>query len=293
MATETLPSKSEIQWFEVDIPIRGCGTSLQTIRELYVELDTLNQREADRILGALPKLENTTADEFAENKAKLRSSAFCLTVSIVGGVDNVTKYGENATIFQSNDLPQPINTIFFTNENSYKRNANGASPPNFFRLWLNFDKPPLFDPNPLVSAPTQNASAVKLKAEDLTYFRAAQSIIKSKLSRNLWYGAIHEKFAYDVGLWFFFLPYWLYTITIYSDKWLPTSGPYATFRVAFFIYGIGTGLFTYRFLYSYFKWAYPVNILTDNKDTATKHRVFFGVVIVAILVNFISHFFGF
>jgi hypothetical protein len=291
--TEALQEKSAIQWFEVDTPVRGCATSLKKIKDVYSELNELSKREADRILGALAKPLDKSEEEFAGQKQQWRADAFKLTVSIIGGDDNVTKYGETESIFASDDLPHPINMIFFTNENSFKRNANGAVPPNLFRLWLHFAKPPLFDPNPLVSEPTANASKVFIKANDLAYFRAAQSIINNKLKRNLWYAPINEKFAYDIGLWFVWAPYLLYTITIYADKWLPDGGQYHTLRPAFYIYGVGIGVVFYRSLYGYLKWAFPVNVLAENKDTATRHRVIFSGLVLAIFGNAISHFFGF
>jgi hypothetical protein len=272
MPDETLAQKSTAQWFEVHVPIRGCSTSLKQIKNVYSELNELNMREAERIIGQIPKPQEKTDEQFATDMAQLKKRAFKLTVSIIGGEDNVTKYGEDANIFDSTDLPSPINTMFFTNENAYKNQAGGASPPNFFRLWIHFTKPPLFDPNPLLSAPTPNPSMVTIKADDLAYFRATQSIINTKLKKNLWYAAIHEKFAYDIGLWFLWAPYLLYTITIYIDKLLPSASPLASFRTAFYIYGIGLGLIAYRALHGYLKWAFPVNILAENKDTAMKHR---------------------
>jgi hypothetical protein len=149
-----------------------------------MELDGLNQREADRILANLRKLPDQNEEEFKKYKVDVRPLAFKLTISILGGEDNVTKYGESADLFLNTDLPYPITTIFFTNENAYKGQAQGASPPNFYKLWLHFTKPPLFDHSPLLSAPTPNASTVKLKAEDLAYFRAAQSIVTRKLRRK-------------------------------------------------------------------------------------------------------------
>jgi hypothetical protein len=285
---------STVQWYEVDLPVRGYSVSLKQVREVYLELKSISNREGERILSALTKPPDKADNEFAAYISELRLKAFNLTVSIIGSDENITKYGEDERIFENIDLPFPIKTIFFTNENSYERYADGQSPPNLFRLWIHFSKPPLFDTNPLLSEPTVNASLVRIKASDIAYFRATQSIIENKLKKHkLWYSFIHEKFSYDIGLWLVMAPYTLYTVAFYTDKALPPDGPHATFRPAFFIYGIFIGLIVYRFLAGYLKWALPVNILEDNKDIAATHRLIFGALILAILANFTSHFFGF
>ncbi len=155
--------------------------------------------------------------------------------------------------------------------------------PNGFQLWIDFDKPPLFDPNPLVGQPTVNTSNAKLRARDITYFRATQNVFNTLANKHRhWYSAIHDKFAYDIGLWLIGAPYILYMVTVYCDRFLPSSGPHSSFRVGFYIYGIGVGLMLYRLLYSYLRWAFPVNVLKENKDTATKHRTFFAAIVTAM-----------
>lgn len=174
MADENLSvaPKNNAEWFEVEIPIRGCVFSLKQIQLAYSELNRITQRECERTVAELKKPEEQSDADWASRIADIRSRAFRLTVSIIGGDDNVTKYGETSEIFDDTDLPLPIKIIYFTNENSYKGMANGTAPPNGFQLWIHFGKPPLLDPNPLVSQPTINASNAKLKARDITYFRA-------------------------------------------------------------------------------------------------------------------------
>ncbi len=109
------------EWFEVDLPVRGYTLSLKQIRDVYRELQKLNAQEGERILATLAKTEGQSEEQFKGRIDELRGRAFRLTVSIIGGDENVTKYGETEGIFDSRDLPSPINTIFFTNENSFKR----------------------------------------------------------------------------------------------------------------------------------------------------------------------------
>ena len=275
----------DVQWYEDDIPIRGCQLTLQQIKAAYRELAILTKNEGEKIVDSIIKPEDVNEEEFKKQNEFLKDDAFRITVSIVG-FDGQTTYGKTEQIFDSNNLPFPIRTIFFTNQNSFKRYANETLPPNRFLLWLHFDKPPLFDPSPVVSEPTPNASKVEISAEDVGYYRAVQKIVSSKISSNRkWYSFLHEKFSYDIGLWFIALPIALYWVTIFSDALFPPDGKLASFHIAFFIYGLGLSLLIYRALFSYIKWAFPLNILEENKDRATRHRIILGAIMFALIVS--------
>lgn len=278
-------ANADVQWYEDEIPIRGSLLTLPQIKAVYRELATLTKKEGERIVASLVKPDDISDDDFIKRNQLLKNDAFRITVSIMG-FDGQTAYGETEGIFDSKNLPLPVRTVFFTNVNSFKRHANGIEPANRFSLWIHFDKPPLFDPSPLLSQPTPNYSRVEVRADDVGYFRAAQSIVVSKLRLNRkWYSFIHEKFAYDLGLWFITLPYSLYWITKYSDYFFPSDGKNASFRVAFYIYGLGLSLLTYRALFGYIKWAFPVNILEENRDRATRHRLVLGAIVSGLVVT--------
>lgn len=284
--------KPDIQWYEDDILLRGCHLTLPQIKLAYRELAVLTKHEGERIVGSLQKMEGESDEQFRERVLFLKDDAFRITVSIIG-FDKQTTYGEKEEIFDSKNLPMPIRTVFFTNANSFKRHASGNEPPNRFSVWLHFDKPPLFDPYPLVSEPTRNASEARINSNDLGYYRAVQNIIKLRLgSHRKWYCFIHEKFAYDLGLWFFALPYSLYWVTIYNDWLFPSDGKYASFRVAFYIYSMGMSLLAYRALFSYVKWAFPVNVLDENKDLATRHRVMLGAIVFGLVASWVRSVIG-
>jgi len=110
--------RSTIEWFEVDLPVRGYSVSLKQIKDAYTELKILNCREAERILSTLARPSDKSEQESHDHLGELRRNAFNLTVSIIGSDDNITKYGEDEHIFDNADLPFPIKTIYFTNENA-------------------------------------------------------------------------------------------------------------------------------------------------------------------------------
>ena len=135
----------------------------------------------------------------------------------------------------------------------------------------------MFDPNPIVSEATLNGSSININANDISFFRAVQQIVDTKLAnRRTRYSFLHKNFVYDLGLWGFVLPAVLLLSTIYMDRLLPVSSQFPSFMWPFFIYVVDTMLVVYRMLSSYTKWAFPVNVLTENKDVAWRHRVAIG-----------------
>jgi hypothetical protein len=251
--------KKPVGWFEESIPVRGCKLSMADIQAVYRELSTINAKYGEQIVATVPRDDDLTDEQWEAKKQFLLSDAFCLTVSIRGQRDQQL-YGENAEVFTSADLPWPIKTIYITNRTAYRRHANGTEPVNQVEVLLDFSKPALFDPNPLVSEATPNASNITINAQDMTFFRAVQKVAESRLlEKRTWYGGIHRNFTYDAGMWLLALPVGLFFATYYMDMLLPATGVLASYRWAFFIYMVGVAAITYRILVSYTKWAFPVS----------------------------------
>ena len=262
--------------FEQIIPIRGRDLTIDRIAEVYRELSRINSELGQREVAKLVKDSNTSDAEWEKHKENLLADAFRIVISITGDGDQRI-FMENSEIFSSANLPQQIRTIYFNNIAAYKRNANQIEPANKIEVFLDFGKPYLLDPSSLVSEATPNGSEVRINGTDISFFRAAQQVITSKLTnRGTWYGMIHKNFAYDLGLWLFSLPLALFFASHYMDKLFPADSDIVSYRWAFFIYTTGMMLLAYRFLISYAKWAFPVNVLAENKDTAWKHRIVLG-----------------
>ncbi|MEN3211001.1 hypothetical protein PUR23_13330 [Methylorubrum populi] len=275
-------ASQDIESYDVEIPLRGYRFNLQDIKSVYRALQKINDDQGRKIVGAFVKPENETEEMFESRKEHILDRAFRLTVSIFG-YDGASAYRDREGIFDSTALPKPIRTIFFTNASAYRAMANGEEPTNNFKLWIHFDGPPLFDPNPLQSEPTLNPSKIHIKADNIVFFQAVQGVINAALKKDrLWYSPFHGRFVYDIGLWLLWLPYSLYTVTSLVDRMFPADGPRASYRIGAYIYGLGLALLIYRFLMGYAKWAFPVNILRENADAAAKHRIIFGALALGI-----------
>jgi len=217
-----------------------------------------------------------TDGQWEDHKTFLLNDAFCLTTT-VNGLRDQQLYGESIDIFDSPDRPKPIKSIYFTNVNSFKRHSNGNEPVNRVSVFLDFSKPDLFDPTPLVSAATPNEGNVTVNAQDITFFHAVQKIVEKKLTSHAnWYGAIHRNFAYDIGAWLVAFPFSLYFSAYYMNQIVPIGSKLELFRWPLFIYFVGLSIILYRALMAYAKWAFPVNVLAENNDRALRHRIALG-----------------
>lgn len=277
----------DTRWYEERIPLRGYYLELSQIKAVYRDLQDINNSEGDRIISSLRKPDGVSEEDFRARCESDRKTAFRITTSIIG-YDGKTEYGETEDIFDSKNLPFPIARIFFTNNSAFQRVANGNLPPNSFALWIDFSKPPLFDPIPFVSAPTENGSEFHIKAQDTAFFYAAKNAVSSKFNQGKkWYSFIHNKFIYDIGLWFIALPYILYFSSNIVTKNVKYTGENILFIISLYLYIVGICLLIYRFMTGYLKWAFPVNVLSENKDQSAIHRILFwgltsGLVIAGI-----------
>lgn len=272
------PLRKPIGWYEEVVPVRGCRLSVKEIKGLYEELSYINQKFGKDTIANLLRDPEASHEEWEKYKAFLLQDAFCLTVSIIGERDQQL-YGESAEVFESKDIPNPIKSVYFNNITAWQRHASNTDPRNRMEVFLDFGKPPLLDPRSVLSEPTPNGSNVRVRADDMTFFRAVRQVIDTKLlNHRTWYSAIHRSFAYDAGLWLIALPAGLIVATYYMEEWFPRGSNWEAYRWAFFLYALGIVVLGYRFLSGYAKWAFPVNVLTDNHDRSLRHRLALGAI---------------
>lgn len=281
-------NRRAIGWYEVSIPIRGCHFSLQNIKDVYRDIYSINKRFGEELISRLHPEAGLTDEQWKERKSFLLQDAFQLTVTINGARDEKL-YGESVDVFDDPNLPRPIKSIYFTNATAFRRNSGGNDPVNRVAVFLDFGKPEVFDPNPLVSAATPNNGCVDIDAQDITFFNAIQNAVEKKLlSHRTWYGAIHRNFAYDIGMWLIALPVSLYFSAYQMDKLLPEGSDLALFRWPLFLYFVGLAIILYRAMTAYAKWAFPVNVLDENKDRALKHRLALGAFVTWVFFEVAS-----
>lgn len=266
------PKDDLLGWYEEISPIRGYNLCIQNIIDIYQDLSSINRVFGEQLIAKLPRDEDMTDEEWCDFKRELLDGAFRVTVTI-NGLRDQKLYGESVAVFSNPNIPNPIKSIYFTNITAFSRNANGDSPLSSFGVLIDFSKPDIFDPSPLVSAATPNLSELKVISNDITFFNAVQRAVEKRLkSVRSWYGVIHRNFAYDFGI-IFALPLALYFSAFHMDKLIPEGSNFELYRWPLFMYLMWASLVFYRGLISYVKWAFPVNVLLENKDRSFKHRL--------------------
>ena len=95
---------------------------------------------------------------------------------------------------------------------------------------------------------------------------------------------IHQAFVYDLGVLIFGVPLGLYLCST-ASKWLqgfPSVTNNAFLSSAVYVYLMFVGLWAYRLLFGYTKWAFPTVELHENEHNSKKHRAFWYTIIVGI-----------
>jgi hypothetical protein len=158
-------------------------------------------------------------------------------------------------------------------------------PENNFQVRIAFDKPALFDWSLVLTAPTPNVSNLTGKSFDMTFANAVvatvMKIVERKKKR---FTFLHAPYSYDLGLWFFGMPLVLYWSARLMSKF-PMAAEIADLKVPIWIYLTVIGIFLYRFLFLYSKWAFPINVLKYNRDSAARHRIFLSLIVMGLIGN--------
>lgn len=257
------------------------------IRKIYRSLQDLNAEHGELILAGTPKKEEQTKRQFEEFKEQARNAAFQVTVTIVGDGNRRT-VGSDESIFASETLPDSIDMIYMTNINSY-RQFDGRLPVEQFELTIDFSRPPLLDPNTIISGPTPNDSNLKVQGVKTSWVAATIEVVNSVFkARANHRGFLHRAFVYDIGLMIFGLPAALYVAWKASGLIDKHVGSWSAFLEAVaYVYIILLVIWVYRALYGYTKWAFPSVELKDNKHSSSTHRKIWSAIILGLATKFL------
>jgi len=239
-------------------------------------------------LARTSRRENQSEEEFAAFKERARQQAFRITITVADR-DGASLFGDTSAILSAPNRPDPVGSIFITNKTSYHRFA-GAVPINFFELNLDFSKPPLFDAQRLVSAPTPNASNLTVQGDRDAWIAAISEAVfgvvqKRKTSSN-W---LHRGFIYDLGVLLLGMPFALYLCwRLHSVIDRIFNGMNEFVVGGAYVFLVLLALNFYRGMFGYAKWAFPTMELTDNRDKAAAHRAVLGAILLGIFINILT-----
>lgn len=172
-----------------------------------------------------------------------------------------------------------MSLVFMTNTSAFLAAAN-VQPTNKFSLWLDFSQPPLLDANTFVSGPTPNGSGLKIEGDRPGWMAGIEKTVVERIDkRHNFRKALHGHFVYDYGMLAFGAPFSLYLCWLSMDFVQINSSSWPILQAAAFVYIFFVGLWIYRVLFSYLRWAYPIAELKEQLSRPRKHRIFWwGIV---------------
>jgi len=265
------------------IPIGAVTVSLADVKKIFERLSKHLGEEADRQTKDLIKPLDQGQEEFDEHVAEARKNAFRITVTVAGS-DGQDLYGDTLALFHSPNLPDEISRIYMTNVVAYEGHTR-RRPPNAFSMLLDFSKPPLIDNDNPVSNPTPNNSNVSVEGASETWVASIVDATMGILGkRNNGRKLLHAAFIYDFGLMLLGLPLGLYVCLRLSSLVEASLGSVHPFLSAVaYVYLMLVGLWLYRILFGYTKWAFPTVELSDTKSRSQNHRAFWYTIVTGLV----------
>lgn len=272
---------AKVTGFSIQQALRGYDLDLDTLRRLYRNLSRALSEHADATVRGLTKPDDVSPEEWEERKRRFKNEAFRVTVTVISD-DGANYFGDNVSIFDEQNMPRIVQTVFYTNNTAY-HTVLGTEAPDKFEVLIDFTKPPLLDWSNILSAPTPNRSNVSVSSFNSMFKNTFISeVLDTIRTRKKISSAFHQAFIYDVFLYGVAVPYGFYVTSKLSNIMWVQSQP-IEWRVPLYVYAFLLIAVAYRFLFSYFKWAFPINTFKSNEDTSSKHRGFFGLIVFALI----------
>lgn len=266
--------------------IDSCLLNLSNLNKLYKILEEKVSEAVEIEIKEFIRPINMTDIEFDNIKNEInRVLKLCVTIIGTKGEQIV---GYNNSILAIDTFPDDIQFIIFENISLFKSVAK-REPLSKFEIKFDFTKPVIFDfSNPLFQQ-YQNTSLINIIGKNETWVDGLyQSIITflgdKKKNRN-W---LHSKYIHDLLLYIIIWPiiFW----SIYRFQKLNIINPDVTqvIFVAIYIYFFLILYFTFRIIFNYSKWVFP--LIEYNPTDGSKmfrHRALLSAILIAISARLI------
>jgi len=236
-------------------------------------------------VGLFKKKEEETDEEYEAHIKTLRES-FELKIT-VSGKDGESLRGAIDDVFSSVNFPEEVKSLYVDSESTLRYTHN-YYPANFFKIFLDFDKPKLFDFKIMPSESTPNGSNIEVNGYDPTWVNGVFSEIKNFVdSRSSTLSRVHSHSIYDILLWVLGLPasFWICNKFSTQIEAVFSANTFAT--SALYLYAFLVTLFIFRVLFHYLRWICPLVEYRSKNNRMLAHKAVFGVLATGWLVQFI------
>lgn len=250
--------------------------------------DILQERSnsaADIEVGLFEQREQTDA-QYKANKEIIKNS-FELKITI-SGKNGEELWGTIKEVFSSVNFPDEVKSLFVDSESTL-RHVHNYIPNNSFKIFMDFNKPKIFDLSLLPSRSTPNESNIEVKGYDATWVNGVFSEIKKFINeRSSTLSIVHAHSIYDILLWVLGLPASFWVCNKLSSQIESAFAPDNTFATsALYVYAFIATLFVFRVLFHYLRWVCPLVEYRSKGNKILVHRAILAVLCLGWFGQFI------
>ena len=270
---------------ELSEQIAACTFSkadLQTLCEILQESSSVAAEEEISHYRPLDPNQEQILEDIA-----LLQEGFEIKVT-VRGMDDETVFGTIPVVFNSPRFPDKVKTLYI-NSDLVLKNLYNWFPRNRFELFLDFTKPEFFNLSLSLSRSTPNESNILVSGRNETWvngvYHAVMEFVKNRKTRRKFF---HRHSVYDLLLICVGFPFAFWAAYKLSGWINSLFGEHSgILKSAAYVYVFYFSLLLIRILFDYARWIFPIVEYKESTDTAQKHRFILGVLMIAVLGNFI------
>lgn len=264
------------------IPLGSVAFSIDGIRRIWRDLNDIVREQGEVEISTFVRNEGQSEEEFQEFKEDLRKNVF----KILGTVefeDDSSIVDSDPEVVQLAPGGPFIKSVYLSNITLYRKRA-GFKPEHNFELILDFSQPLLLDPAQFLSAPTPNNTILTVEGTRHGWRAGIEAAVRKQIRKKRplrrW---LHGPFVYDLFLLAVGLPFAFYACWYFSPQVSAALSHTSSLVVAAAYLYVGLfAVWTYRLLFSYAKWAFPLVEITDQSNKPLKHRKWW-VTIVSVI----------
>ena len=269
---------------ELSEQITACAFSKTDLQALCEKLQESNYEAAEEEISHYNPIDRPPEQVRAE-KESLRLG-FELQVA-VRGIDDKVVDGTIPVVFNSPRFPDKVKSLYINSELNL-RNLYNWFPRNRFELLLDFAKPG-FNLSLSPSGSTPNGSNILVSGRNETWvngvYHAVMEFVNNRKTRRKFF---HRHSVYDLLLACVSLPFAFSIAAKLSGVINNLFGQHSgILKSAAYVYVFYILLLSFRILFDYARWIFPIVEYKESTNTAQKHRAILTIIALGILGNFI------
>lgn len=270
---------------ELSEQITACAFTKEDLKTLCEILQESCHAAASEEVNNYKPLDRST-DQINVDIDTLKSG-FELKVNVQGIDDNVL-FGTISVVFNSPRFPDKVKSLYIDSALDLKNLYNWI-PRNRFELFLDFNKPDLFNLSLSPSISTPNGSNILVTGLNSDWvngvYRKVTDFIKEKRTRRkfLHRHSVYDGFVLCLGIPFSFLI--ISKVSAWINKlFSEISG---ILESAAYVYVFFLSLHLFKTLFDYTRWVLPVVEYIGPTSSIRNHRYFCGALILGVVANII------